>query len=342
MKTNRRIILLVWALLMVQIGFAGGLGKQKPKPKDAVVWHSYVQLWSNTDFNGSYTMAIRRLKFWLGSGPAFSEHWSFKVQALFTSLGHEKFFLQDVFGQYRNKSGVSSIRFGQFIPKFSLQRFQPDYLIPSVERAAVINVGIPDGTLGARDMGFQYTLKAAQKHLELNFGIFNGYGIKQYRLSYSGYLLAHNLSYTVARKNSQWKFGYSVMYRKAVDLQLKHILPDSVLFSGNDFRFDVYILFSSRHFDMQAEYLNGWLNGNHFDGYYALATVKINPKNEFYLSYDKFQDLVSTTDDGPWYITGYNYLIKKHDLMLTLDTRFRKETGRLRNIMTLQFQMFFH
>ena len=342
MKAMRRTVLLVCALLMVQAGFAGGLGKQKAKPQDAVVWHSYVQLWSNTDFNGSYTMALRRLKFWLGSGPAFSDHWSFKVQALFTSLGHEKFFLQDVFGQYRNKSGVSSLRFGQFIPQFSLQRFQPDYLIPSVERANVINATIPDGTLGVRDLGVQYTLKAAQKHLEVNFGVFNGYGIKEYRLNYNGYLLTHNLSYTLKKPQALWKFGYSVMYRKAVDLPLKHVLPDSVLFTGNDFRFDLYFLFNSKYFDLQGEYLNTWLNGQRAYGYYGLATIKMNPKNEIYLSYDKYKDLIGTRDDHPWYIAGYNYLIKKHDLMFTLDTRFRKENGSLKNITTVQFQMFFH
>ncbi len=342
MKINKHVVLLAGCLLIVQSGFSGGLGKQEAKPQDAVVWHSYVQFWSNTNFNGSYTMALRRLKFWLGSGPAFSDHWSFKVQALFTSLGHEKFFLQDVFGQYRNKSGVSSLRFGQFTPRFSLQRFQHDYLNPWLERASAINVMIPDGTLGVRDMGVQYTLKAAQKHLEVNFGAFNGYGIKQYRLNYSGYLLTHNLSYTVTGQKSLWKFGYSVMYRKAEKLQLKHILPDSVAFTGNDFRFDVYVLFNSPHFDVQGEYLNGWLNGDHFFGYYALATVKVNPKNEFYLSYDKYNDLIGTTENHPWYITGYNYLFKNHDLMLTLDTRFRKVNGNLKNITSLQFQMFFH
>jgi hypothetical protein len=336
-----RLTILVF-LLAVQVGFAGGLGKQKPKPTDKVVWHSYLQLWTNTNFDGSYTMALRRLKFWLGSGPAFSDHWSFKVQALFTSLGHEKFFLQDVFGQYRNHSGVSSIRFGQFIPKYSLQRFQPDYMIPSVERANVINATIPDGTLGVRDMGFQYNLKAAQKRLELNFGIFNGYGIKDYRLKYKGYLLTHNLSYTIKKPKALWKLGYSVMYRKAVDLPLKHVLPDSVLFTGNDFRFDLYAMFNSKYFDLQAEYLNTWLNGQHVYGYYGLATIKINPKNEFYVSYDKYKDLINSRDDHPWYIAGYNYLFKKHDLMLTLDTRFRKDKGNLKNITTLQFQIFFH
>lgn len=319
-----------------------GFAQKAARPTDKVVWHGYAQFWANTNFDNSYSVALRRLKFWMGSGPTFSDHWSFKVQALFSSSEHEKFFLQDVFGQYSNKSGISSVRFGQFIPQFSLQRFQPDYLIPSVERANVINAAIPDGTLGVRDLGFQYTLKAAKKHLELNFGVFNGYGIKQYRLNYSGYMLTHNLSYTVKGKTSLWKFGYSLMYRKAMDLPLKHILPDSVLFTGNDFRCDVYALFSSKHFDIQAEYLNAWLNGNRMFGYYALATGKINKKNEVYLSYDKYNDLISTTVDHPWYIAGYNYLIKNHDLMLTLDTRFKNDDGRLKNITSFQFQIFFH
>ena len=342
MLRKRVLLILSLFLLMVHAGLADGLGKQTAKPTDKIVWHSYMQLWANTDFDQSYTMALRRLKFWLGSGPAFSDHWSFKVQALFTSLGQEKFFLQDVYGQYRNLSGVSSIRFGQFIPKFSLQRFQSDYLIPSVERANVINATIPDGTLGVRDIGLQYTLKAAQKHLEVDFGVFNGYGIKQYRLNYSGYLLTHNLSYTLKRSGTRWKFGYSVMYRKAEELQLKHILPDSVLFSGNDFRFDLYVLFNSRNFDLQGEYLNTWLNGRRAYGYYGLATIKMNPKNELYFSYDKYQDLIGTSNHHPWYIAGYNYLLKKHDLMFTLDTRFRKDNGSLKNITSLQFQMFFH
>ena len=328
-------------LLLVMTTFPA-MAQTAARPTDKVVWHGYTQFWVNTDFNDNNSMSLRRLKFWLGSGPAFSEHWSFKAQALFTSLRHEKFFLQDVFGQYRNKSGVSSIRFGQFIPKYSLQYFQHDYLIAAIERANIANFLIPDGGLGARDLGFQYTLKAANKHLEVNFGVFNGYGIKQYRLNYNGYLLTHNLSYTIRKNKTLWKFGYSVMYRKAVELPLKHVLPDSVLFSGNDFRFDMYAMFSIPHFKVQAEYADASLNGERAFGYYALATLKANKKNEVYLSYDKYSDLISTTANNPWYIVGYNYLIKGYNLMLTLDTRFRKDSGILKNITSFQFQIFFH
>ncbi len=318
------------------------MAQTKSCPGDKIEWHGYTQFWVNTDFDRGYNLALRRLKFWMGSGPAFSDHWSFKVQALFTSLGHEKFFLQDVYGQYRNTSGVSSIRFGQFTPKYSLQRTQHDFLMAPIERAVVINATIPDAGLGVRDMGMQYTFQAPGGKLEVNAGVFNGYGIREYRLNNTGFLLTHNLTYTLKETKSLWKFGYSVMFRRATDLPLRHILPDSVRFTGNDFRFGVYALFSTRTLDLQAEFLNVYLNGARAYGYYGLATLKINPKNEIYLSFDKYKDLIHSTSDRPWYVAGYNYLFNKHDLMLTLDTRFREDAGKLKNLTSLQFQLFFH
>ncbi len=342
MLKKRLFIIGLLSLFTLNVTFAGNLGMKKVQPQNKIYWHGYVQFEANSAFKDTYYMGVHRLKFWLGSAPAFSQHWSYKVQVLFTTRNKEKLFLQDVFGQYRNKSGVSSIRFGQFIPKFSLQRFQPDYVIPSIDRANVIDAVIPDGTLGVRDVGLQYNLKAARKRLEINFGIFNGYGIKLYKLSNKGYMFTHNLSYSIKGKTSLWKIGYSVMYRKAYNLPLKEILPDSILFSGNDFRLDFYALFNSHHFDMQAEYLRAWLNGQTVDGYYALATIKVNNKNHIYVSYDKYNDLVNSTNNKPWYVAGYNYLIKNHDLMLTLDTRFQGDNGKLKNITSLQFQLFFH
>lgn len=336
------LFIFFFILIAVNTSVAGNLGMKKAKPQSKVFWHSYIQLEANTAFENSYYIGIHRLKFWLGSTPAFSQHWSYKVQVLFATQKKEKLFLQDAYGKYRNKSGVSIIQFGQFVPKFSLQRFQPDYLIPSVNRANVINAVIPDGTMGVRDIGVQYNLKPDHKKLEINFGFFNGYGIKVYHFSNKGYLLTQNLSYTIPGKKSQWKFGYSVMYRKAFDLPLKNILPDSVLFSGNDFRIDLYGLFNSRYLNVQAEYLRAWLNSNPADGYYVLTTIKPSQKNHIYLSYDKYNDLIDSTNNKPWYVIGYNYLINKFNLMVTLDTRFRDDGGRMKNVTSLQFQMFLH
>ncbi len=305
-----------------------------------VEWHSYTQLRAASNFDDYTNFSVRRLKFWIKSKPEFSKHWSFKAQAIFMSLQKEKFFLQDIFVDYR--WGNSSIRFGQFIPKFSVQRFQPDYLIPSVERSRPVMFLIPDGTLGVRDIGAQYNLHDNKKRLEFNAGIFNGYGIKYYRFDNQGIMLTHNLSYTFALNKSKLRLGYSVMYRKADELQLLRILPDTVLYSGDEYHWNVYALFTSKVFNFQAEYFQANLSNGIAEGYYGLATIKLNPKNQIFLTYDLYESIYASDLNKPQVNIGYNYLMDDYKMMLTLDTGFREVGGKLSNITVLQFQLFIH
>ncbi len=92
----------------------------------------------------------------------------------------EKPTLQDVKGFYHWKQ--FRLNFGQFVPHYSLQRFQHDFNIPMAERAAVINALIPDGTLEVRDIGIEGYWQNKNKTIESWLGIFNGNGIKEYRL----------------------------------------------------------------------------------------------------------------------------------------------------------------
>jgi hypothetical protein len=305
-----------------------------------VEWHSYTQLRFATNFNSYNNFSVRRLKFWIKSAPGFSKHWSYKVQAIFMSLQKEKFFLQDAYGQYNWKK--SNIRFGQFIPRFSLQRFQPDYLIPSSERARAINFLISDGTHGVRDVGVQYNLNAAGGHLKFNIGAFNGYGIKQYRFNNSGYLLTQNLSYEFNIKLSKLKFGYSISYRQAQNMYFAGIISDTILYSGNDFRYNFYGIFTSKFIDAQAEYLHSKLDVGIADGYYTLLTIKPNQKNHIYFMYDQFKSDNILINNNPWYITGYNYLINNYKLMISLETAFQKTNNSYQNRTVLQLQMFLH
>ena len=86
---------------------------------------------------------LRRLKLWSRSGPDFSDYWSLKEQTTFSGFHKEKFFLLDVKPGYR--TGIFSVDMGQFVPEYSPERFQHDYLLLSIERAMVINTLIPDG-----------------------------------------------------------------------------------------------------------------------------------------------------------------------------------------------------
>ena len=335
MKTKWQNIAFLIILLV-----ASSVQAQETSALKSLEWHAYTQLRFATDFDSYNNFSVRRLKFWFKSPPGFSKHWSFKVQAIFMSIQNERFFLQDVYGQYSWKN--SSIRFGQFIPQYALQRFQPDYLIPSSERSRAITLLVPDGTLGARDIGLQYNLRAMNKKLEFNIGLFNGYGIKDYRFNNSGYLLTQNLSYRIPIKKSSLKFGYSVMYRKAEDIVFHGILPDTLSYSGSDFRFNVYSIFNSKVVDIQAEYLYALLDTTTASGYYVLTTVKFNPKNHAYFVFDEYTNQDSFPINSPWYIVGYNYLFRKYKIMLSLESGFQGVAGQWQNRTVIQFQLFFH
>ena len=327
------------ALLIVLLAVSTARAQEKSSPK-IVEWHAYTQVRYATDFDNYTNFSIRRLKFWLRSAPDFSKHWSFKVQAIFMSIQKEKFFLQDVYGQYSWKN--SSIRFGQFIPQYALQRFQPDYLVPSSERSRAITLLVPDGTLGARDIGLQYNLKAIGNKLQFNIGLFNGYGIKDYRFNNAGFMLTQNLSYRIPIKKNALKLGYSVMYRKAENIVFRGILPDTVSYSGDDFRFNFYGIFTSKIVDVQAEYLQAILDTTTASGYYILATVKFNPKNHAYFVFDEYASEDSLPLTNPWYIAGYKYLFKKYKIMLSLESGFQKAGEQWQNRTVIQFQLFFH
>ncbi len=155
-------------------------------------------------------------------------------------------------------------------------------------------------------------------------------------------MVTQNLTYRIPIKKTSLQFGYSVMYRKGEDLFLPGIIPDTVLYTGREFSFNVNAIFKSRIVDLQAEYLQANSDTASASGYYVLATVKFNAKNHAYLMYDHYTYGYETPGNNPWYIAGFNYLFKHHDIMMTLETGFRERSGKWINRTVLQFQLFSH
>ncbi|HKI89234.1 MAG TPA: porin, partial [Draconibacterium sp.] len=274
MKRQRRKILKIKTIVIAAISLlttvsSGSFAQQK------VNWNGYAQLRFKSNFNDVNSFAMRRMKLWVKSAPEFDNHWGFKIQTTITSNQNEKFMLQDVKAFYQ--TGHFRINFGQFVPQYSLQRFQPDFTIPLTERTEVINALIPDGPLGVRDIGIEGNYTFPGKKIQTWFGIFNGNGIKNYQFNNNGVLLTHKTAASLF--NHHLLAGYSVMYRKADHLQLKSVLPDSVQFSGNDFRYNVFTEYYSKKFVLQAEYLKARLNKKIADGYYVLTTLNLS-KNQ--------------------------------------------------------------
>ena len=336
-KSKRGKILKIRTIVIVAISFlttvsSGSFAEQK------VDWNGYTQLRYTSNFNNTNSFAMRRMKLWINSAPGFNEHWGFHLQTTITSYQNEKFFLQDVLAFY--KQGQFRINMGQFVPHYSLQRFQPDYKIPLTERADVINALIPNGTLGVRDIGFETQYSSKTKHVQAWFGVFNGYGIKEYRLNNSGILLTQKTAVNIF--NNHLNAGYSVMFRRADQLRLSHIMPDSVIYSGNDFRYNFFAQWHSKMWNIQAEYLQANLDEKTADGWYLLANVNLG-KNQLAASWNKYHDVIESTADDPVFHLGYNYLAKGDKLKFMLDNGIRFNDKAINDYsMTLQLQLFFN
>ncbi len=326
-----RILHIVFILILFsQSGLAQENGTDK------VNWNGYTQLRYTSNLNNVNSFAMRRMKLWVNSAPGFSEHWGIHLQTTITSNQNEKFFLQDVLAFY--KQGQFRINMGQFVPHFSLQRFQPDYEIPLTERADVINALIPNGTLGVRDIGIETQYSSKDKFLQAWLGVFNGYGIKEYRINNSGILFTQKTA--IELFNNHLYTGYSVMFRHADQLLLSHIMPDSVIYSGNDFRYNVFAQWHSKMWNIQAEYLRANLDGKITDGWYLLANVNLG-KNQLAASYNQYNDLIKSTLNAPVFHLGYNYLAKGDKLKFMLDNGIIVNNASLKDyFLTLQLQLF--
>jgi len=300
-----------------------------------IVLHGYTQLRFTSNFSDVHSFSLRRLKFWIVPNAGFSQHWDFKIQTTFSSSQNEAFFLQDVMLKY--KSDGFSLKMGQFVPEYSLQRFESDFTLPMTERSIVIDRLIPNGTLGVRDIGVEGNLHSSNKNFETWLGVFNGYGIKEYHLDNTGIMLTHKTAVHLLKQ--QLTFGYSVMYRKAENLTLLHVLPDSVTFTGNDFRYNLFAHYQTEKFQVQAEYLWASLNGMIANGYYVLTALNLG-KNQLVASWNQYNDIIESTDNSPEVHLGYNCLINKNKIKLMLDNRVHINNGKLDNYMTtLQIQV---
>ncbi len=301
-------------------------------------FHGYTQLRFTSDFSDTHSFSLRRLKLWIVPKTNRSKHWDFKIQSTFTSNRNEAFFLQDVMLRY--KSGAFQIKLGQFTPEYSLERFEHDYSIPLAERSIVVDRLIPNATTGVRDIGLEGSYKAPSGIFTTWFGIFNGYGIKEYRLNNNGIMMTHKTSFNILK--GYWTAGYSLMYRKADHLNLLKVLPENEFFTGNEFRFNLFSKIQFTPLSFQAEYFYANLNHRHADGYYFMGIWK--KKNQsIAASYNQYTDLIDTTTNDPEIHLAYSWLFRGDKIKLILDngvkTRYRSVYDYY---LIVQFQFFFY
>lgn len=301
---------------------------------------SYAQLRLSSNLSGQNVFQIRRLKLKLTSTPSFSQHWSYYVKFEVSSKHLAEPHLLDMRVGY--KVNNFKFYFGQFLPDFSLERFQPDTWVPDVERAQIIDDFIPAGGIGKRDLGMQMCYVPESGKFYTSVGVFNGRGVKWWQVDNSTYLVV-NKSYLKLGNDSLFGFelGYSAMYRYAHELPLPSILGDGMIFTGQDIRLNAFARFYYSGLSLQGEYIVLWLNAQRAYGYYLMADYTCG-KNQFVFSAEKEQDLNPLSSDTPLFYLGYNYLIKGHDLKLSFAYAWHIYHGQWQDpLLMAQLQIFF-
>lgn len=303
--------------------------------------NGYLQGRFTDDYREVTGFSIRRAKLWaLGQAPV-PGNWFYKVQGIFRYQNEGSFTLQDVYGEYR--PGLGYLRLGQMVPDFSLQRSQPDYDIPVVERAGVVNALIPSAETGARDIGVQAHIQPANKIIQVSAGMFNGNGGNRAGNEDRKFLFTHRLHFLFSLpKGMEADFGYSLAFRQSSGLAFPKIYGNKFLFHGNDFRWGLEFFLRHSKWAVQSEYIEAHLGARKASGYYLLADYGFTPKNQLVGSLEEYKDLDPATSDAPWYILGFNHYIAGNKAKIMLDSRVQFARRRTNYQSIIQFQLFFN
>ncbi len=318
-------------LLLTGLTFAQKLNK-------TFEWNGYGQFRLYKINNDVQGFSVRRAKLWVKGNVPNANSFSYKVMGIFKYNKTGYLGLLDAYGEY--DFGKSYLRFGQQIPEFSLQRMQPDWKIPVVERVTVIDALIPAAQSSARDIGLQVHVKPVKNIWQIAAGVFNGNGanLKNHNSSNFLYTVRSTVKINFA-KNYSWHLGGSVMYRKANQDEFSSVFGKNKLFTGDDFRFGIESLLKFNKIEIQAEYIEAHLGNEKAYGYYAYANYNISDKDQLIINTERLVDLDKATNDDMWLDIGYNHLFANNDvkLMISGGTQFNDNYK-----LTTQIQLFFN
>ena len=140
--------------------------------RQKVNWNGYIQTRFASDFEKFIEFAIRRAKLWIYGNVTKADFISCKIQMNYRFYKDEVLMLQDACADIRLKTFVK-IHAGRFVHDFMPQRKQPDYKIPVLEHALVINSFIHNEKQMARETGLQYLFQNDTLPLHFSLGVFN-------------------------------------------------------------------------------------------------------------------------------------------------------------------------
>jgi hypothetical protein len=334
------------------------LGAAPASGQSPLQWNGYAQI-RYTHSSTSSGFALRRAKFWMRGPVPGVDALSFKVQGIFRNGAQGAFVLQDLFAEYHGRA--ASLRVGQMVPDFSLQRSQPDYQVPLTERAGVVDALIPGATTLARDIGVQLSLAPGTGPLHLSVGLFNGTGANRLNTAKGDFLATARATYTRELGGGvTGTAGGSIEMRSADGIDVGVLSTTGAPYVGHEVRWGTEARLVASRWTLQGEYLEAHLGDDVSRGFYVLGTYAASPADEAVLSVERLRTPKAGVSAAPWYIVGFDHVLDAPErghargghlpsdngggtpTKLMADVRARSTAARTEYQATLQLQVFVH
>lgn len=317
-------------MLPLLLAFAGG----RASAQDSLEWDGYLQVRYTRTSQADSAFSVRRAKFWIAG--KLPERFSYRVQARFSSPLSGALMLQDAW--LAHPLGPVGLQAGQMVPSFSLERTQPDYVLPVVERARVVDALVPAAESSARDVGVQLRVPLSA-HVRAFAGLFDGTGANQLQTRPHGYLVTQRTAVAGGLGHGVLaEIGYSLAMRQARDLVFKRIFGDELPYTGQDFRWGVDAQLVHPRWRVQGEYLQADLERLTAWGWYAFATYRPGANDELVAQAQYYHDLSPHPAESPWFGPGWNHFFRgdRAKLMLAGQARFDPDSTAYSAVAQLQ------
>jgi len=331
-------------LLILLLPLAGFAQNQQDNNKCFTQVNGYTQVRMETNYKSNPNFYIRRTRLWIDGHIPYNGkgEFLFRTKVYFTK-GDRNVRLMDAKVGYRYEN--FQLWVGQQVPDFGRQITQGDSKIPLGERARY-NYYLTPGEEGLlRDIGVQAFYKFDSRgHVSL--GYFNGYFANNYLSENYNFLITHRFTYDIIKKDNDFlALGYSVMYRRAVDLEMPKILTDT--FTGNDFRYELEFEARLNKIDIEAGYVRALLksdNGQFYsaDGFYTNFNTYITNKDIAIVAVDYMSLPDNNETFEPWYVLGYSHLFKGNKVKLSINQWFQYTGSNIDTYTRMQLQIFLH
>jgi len=318
-------------------------------------WQSYSQIrYTSFEDKGDY-LSVRRLK--LYGGGRIAGNWSYYMQFLYKtgnfSSTDDQIFVQEFNAILKTQSGKITI--GQFKPPFGMERFEPDWSMPLIDRTQASDRLIPNGSVGdsfTRDRGIQWQTSPVNG-FNYAVGVFDGNGANEH-LRGNGPLVAGRGVYERRGDDTRFHAEAAVSWRRDHDIDFLSQFPGApkgyTAFAGQDARQDLALAYDWAGNSLWGEYIASQYHSDkssvqdvHANGFYIQLARDFSKRWQGAVRYERLNTDLSAGNSQQWTTVGATYRIHSdyEKLQINYVIKHERPSEIKNNALIVQYQRFF-